>query len=90
MRSTVTRDEATNAICTMLDGGSFIIAADVITADHIEDQLDAAALSGLLAQSDEIFGVVIDGGSAPSLRQASHFSGVPAVTMTRAPNALPS
>src|SRR5690242_235917 len=28
--------------------------------------------------------------SAPSLRQASHFSGVPAVTMTRAPNALPS
>ncbi len=28
--------------------------------------------------------------SAPSLRQASHFSAEPAVTMTRAPNALAS
>ena len=44
-----------------LHGGGFIIAADVIATDHVEDQLDAGALSGLLGQSDKIFRVVIDG-----------------------------
>src|SRR5215472_14582827 len=63
MRSTVTRDEARNAICTMRpsDGGGFVVAADIIAADHIEDQVDAGPLRRLLAQSDKILGVIIDG-----------------------------
>ena len=42
-------------------GGSVVIAVDIVTADHVEDQVDAAPAGRSLRRRDEIFRAVVDG-----------------------------
>ena len=43
------------------DGGCLVVALDIVAADHVEDDVGAAAVGRLLGRGDEIFGLVVDG-----------------------------
>ena len=42
------------------NGEGFDVAGDVVAADHVEDDVDAVAVGGLLEHLDEVFFVVVD------------------------------
>ena len=72
------------------DRGGFVIALDVVAADHVEDHVGAFAGGRGLGHGDEVFGLVIDRDIGAELAAASHLSGEPAVVMTFAPKAFAS
>src|SRR3984885_5698007 len=44
-----------------VDGGSLVVAIDVLTTDHVEDDIGAAASGRLFGGGDEVLGLVVDG-----------------------------
>jgi len=66
-----------------LDGGRFVVAFDVVAADHVENNLGTAAAGPRFDGGGEVFGLIVNGNV--SARHAAHFSAVRAVTTARAP-----
>ena len=51
------------------DGGCVVVAIDIFAADHVEDDVGAAAVGRLLGRGDEILGLVVDGEIGAELRR---------------------
>ena len=66
------------------------VALEVRRTDDVDDDIDSAAVRQCCDPLAEVCGLVIDGASAPNPTQAAHFSSLPAVAKTRAPNSRAS
>ena len=72
-----------------LDRGRFVIARDVIAADHVEYNVGALVGGGRLGGGDEVLGFIVDGDVGAELAAGRRiFPSEPAVVMTRAPSCL--
>src|SRR5262249_56637627 len=55
-----------------LDRRSFVVALDIVAADHVENDVCALAVRGGLGRGDEIFALIVNGdvGPKPAARVA--------------------
>jgi hypothetical protein len=73
-----------------LDAGGLVVALDIVATDHVEHDIGAFAVGCRLGRRDEVLGLVVDRHVGAERLAGRAFLGVPAVVMTRAPNALAS